>query len=321
MMLILVILVFAINVYFQKPALDSLLFSIALAVGLTPQLLPAIIGVNLSKGSQTLAKAGVIVRKLNAIENFGSIDVLCTDKTGTITLGVVKLDEAINPQGERSSDVFRLAYLNAALQTGLANPLDEAITAQGDPGIGEVIKLEEIPYDFVRKRLTVVVKEQEKILMITKGALDNILEVCSELTAGNETLPLTKEHLQAIQSQFAGWSNQGFRVLGVAAKPVNQAASWTKADEKELVFRGFLLFFDPPKPAVIETIKRLADLGVNLKIITGDNKLVAKHTADTIGIRLTGIITGRELNDLRDEALWHAVENTNLFAEVDPNQK
>ena len=134
MMLVMVVLVFAFNVYFQKPILDSLLFSIALAVGLTPQLLPAIIGVNLSKGSQAMAKAGVIVRKLNAIENFGSMDVLCTDKTGTLTLGVVKLDDSLDPQGEKSERVFRLAYLNASLQTGLANPLDEAIIAQGDPG-------------------------------------------------------------------------------------------------------------------------------------------------------------------------------------------
>jgi Mg2+-importing ATPase len=321
MMLILVVLVFAFNVYFHKPILESLLFSIALAVGLTPQLLPAIIGVNLSKGSQALAKAGVIVRKLNAIENFGSIDVLCTDKTGTITLGVVKLDDSLDPQGEKSQEVFRLAYLNATLQTGLANPLDEAITAQGDPGITGVNKIAEIPYDFIRKRLTVVVEQYSEIQMITKGALDNILAVCNQIRVGEENVLLSKEHSQVIQGLFSDWSNQGFRVLGVASKSLLEANACTQADEEELIFRGFLLFFDPPKPAVKETINRLAELGVDLKIITGDNKLVAKHTADAIGLHLSGILTGRELNNLRDEALWHAVENTNLFAEVDPNQK
>jgi Mg2+-importing ATPase len=329
MMLVMVVLVFALNVYFKKPILDSLLFSIALAVGLTPQLLPAIIGVNLSKGSQAMAKAGVIVRKLNAIENFGSMDVLCTDKTGTLTLGVVKLDDSLDPQGEKSERVFRSAYLNAALQTGLANPLDEAITAQGDPGTAIVIKLAEIPYDFIRKRLTVVVEENDQKQMITKGALDNILAVCNRIQLGDENLPLDGDLLKQIRERFADWSGQGFRVLGVATKILN-TEPWqvsknlpglTISDERDMIFEGFLLFFDPPKPRVAETITQLAKLGVDLKIITGDNKLVAMHTAESIGMHLTGMLTGSELNDLRDEALLHTVEKTNLFAEVDPNQK
>jgi Mg2+-importing ATPase len=327
MMLVMVVLVFAFNVYFKKPILDSLLFSIALAVGLTPQLLPAIIGVNLSKGSQAMAKAGVIVRKLNAIENFGSMDVLCTDKTGTITLGVVTLDGSLDPLGEKSEHVFRLAYLNAALQTGLANPLDEAITAQGDPNTASVTKLSEIPYDFIRKRLTVVVVENGQKLMITKGALDNILAVCNQIELGDGNQPLAGNPLKQIRERFAGWSDQGFRVLGVATRQLSQiddctrTDNCTQADEQDMVFAGFLLFFDPPKPGVKETITQLAELGVDLKIITGDNKLVAIHTATAIGMHLTGVLTGSELNNLHDEALWHTVENTNLFAEVDPNQK
>jgi len=321
MMLIMVVLVFAFNVYFKKPILDSLLFSIALAVGLTPQLLPAIIGVNLSKGSQAMAKAGVIVRKLNAIENFGSMDVLCTDKTGTLTLGVVKLDDSLDTQGQKSEPVFRLAHLNASLQTGLANPLDEAITAQGNPGTAGITKLAEIPYDFIRKRLTVVVEENDQKLMITKGALDNILAVCDRIQLGAEILPLDGDHIRTVRERFADWSNQGFRVLGVATKPVPQVESFSPADEQDMVIEGFLLFFDPPKPGVAETITQLAQLGVDLKIITGDNKLVAIHTAEAIGLHLNGVLTGSEMNNLRDEALWHTVENTNLFAEVDPNQK
>ncbi len=327
MMLIMVVLVFAFNVYFKKPILDSLLFSIALAVGLTPQLLPAIIGVNLSKGSQAMAKAGVIVRKLNAIENFGSMDVLCTDKTGTLTLGVVKLDDPLDSQGQRSDRVFRLAYLNAALQSGLSNPLDEAITAQGDPSTAAVTKLAEIPYDFVRKRLTVVVQEYGERQMITKGALDNILAVCNRINLGENEAILDADHLEAIQKKFATWSGKGFRVLGVATKTM-EASEFSKelgslktTAEKDMLFEGFLLFFDPPKPGVADTINKLAELGVELKIITGDNKLVAMYTAEAIGLPLVGVMTGSELNNMRDEALLHTIENTTLFAEVDPNQK
>ncbi|UCF29292.1 MAG: magnesium-translocating P-type ATPase [Chloroflexota bacterium] len=320
-MLVMVVLIFALNVYFHKPILDSLLFSIALAVGLTPQLLPAIIGVNLSKGSQAMAKAGVIVRRLNAIENFGSMDVLCTDKTGTLTLGVVKMDDALDAQGEKSGRVFRLAYLNASLQTGLANPLDEAITAQHDPGTAGAKKIAEIPYDFVRKRMTVLVAENSQIQMATKGALDNILAVCDWIRLGDEILPLDGSHLKTVREKYAIWSEQGFRVLGVATKPLEEACTCSTADENEMIFEGFLLFFDPPKPGVSETISKLASLGVDLKIITGDNKLVAMHTAEVIGMQLDKVMTGSELNNLHDEALLQAVENTNLFAEVDPNQK
>jgi len=320
-MMVMVVLVFAFNVYFHKPILDSLLFSIALAVGLTPLLLPAIIGVNLSKGAQAMAKAGVIVRKLNAIENFGSMDVLCTDKTGTLTLGVVKLDDALDTGGNKSDRVFRLAYLNATFQTGLSNPLDEAISVQGDPGISNVIKLAEIPYDFVRKRLTVIVEENDQKQMITKGALNNILVACSQVKLGDQILSLEREHLSGIQERFAVWSQQGFRVLGVAIKTVPQGDSYGQVDERDMIFEGFLLFFDPPKPGVKETISQLAELGVDLKIITGDNKLVAMYTAEVIGMHLTNVLTGTQLDNLRDEALLHAIENTNLFAEVDPNQK
>jgi Mg2+-importing ATPase len=329
MMLIMVVLVLAFNVYFQKPVLDSLLFSIALAVGLTPELLPAIISVNLSKGSQAMAKAGVIVRRLNSIENYGSMDVLCTDKTGTLTLGVVKLDGAFDPSGQESPGVFRLAYLNAALQTGLPNPLDDAIVAQGEPEISGVTKVSEIPYDFVRKRLTVVVEQAGARMMITKGALDGILAACRKVEAGESEVALDEGNVGRIRERFAAWSGQGYRVLGVATKALPPSAgdgaelraSFAIAEEREMTFAGFLLFFDPPKPGVKETIRQLAELGVKLKIITGDNRLVAMHTADSIGMEAVGVLTGSELNALRDEALWSVVERTDLFAEVDPNQK
>jgi Mg2+-importing ATPase len=331
-MLVLVLIVFALNVYFNKPVLDSLLFSIALAVGLTPQLLPAIISINLSKGSQAMAASGVIVRRLESIENFGSMDVLCTDKTGTLTEGVVQLDGALDLKGEPSEEVLRYAYLNAYLQTGLTNPLDEAIVAHAPPDLTGIAKVDEVPYDFVRKRLSVVVQgvgrgEVTSPLLITKGALDNVLAVCAQVEDGSATMPLGDAQRTEIQQRFEAWSGQGFRVLGVAIKPLPpgegqvESRPYTRDDERDLIFAGFLLFFDPPKPGVLETITDLDKLGVGLKIITGDNKLVALHTAEAVGLQVTSVLTGRELNDLRDEALWHAVDRVNLFAEVDPNQK
>lgn len=320
-MLILVLIVFAVNVFFHKPVLDSLLFSVALAVGLTPQLLPAIISVNLSKGSQAMAADGVIVRRLASIENFGSMDVLCTDKTGTLTEGVVQLDGALDVAGQPSDAVFRYAYLNAYFQTGLANPLDEAIVAQAQPDIGGVSKVDEIPYDFVRKRLSVVVQDGEGRLFIAKGAVDNVLAACTQVQESHAVVTLDDAHQAQIQQRFAEWSGQGFRVLGVAMKPVPWQPAYTRADEHDLMFAGFLLFFDPPKPGVRETIADLAALGVQLKIISGDNRLIALHIAEAVGLEVTGVLTGTELNDLRDEALWQTSESTNLFVEVDPNQK
>ncbi len=324
-MFVLVVTVFAINVYFQKPVLASLLFSIALAVGLTPQLLPAIINVNLSKGSQAMASNGVIVRRLSSIENFGSMEVLCTDKTGTLTEGVVHLDGAFGVKGEPSDMVLRYAYLNAHFQTGLANPLDEAILAQPRPDPNGVSKVSEVPYDFVRKRLSVVVRDagaqDAASLMITKGALDNVLAVCTQVQDGRWTVPLDDAHRADIRERFAKWSAQGFRTLGVAIRPLSPQPAYSRADEQELCFVGFLLFFDPPKPGLQETIAALAEKGVQLKIITGDNKLVASHTAEVIGMPVTGVLTGAQLDELHDEALWQAAGSVNLFAEVDPNQK
>jgi len=324
-MLILVLIVFAINVFLQKPVLDAFLFSIALAVGIAPQLLPAIISINLSRGSQRMAAGGVIVRRLESIENFGSTDVLCTDKTGTLTEGVVQLDGALDVHGRPSDEVFRYAYLNAHFQTGLSNPLDEAILAQAAPDIGGIRKVDEVPYDFVRKRLSVMVRDigRDGIspLLITKGALDNVLAVCTQVQEGEAVVPLDDARQVEIQQRFAEWSGQGFRVLGVATRSLPQQPAYTRADEHDLTFAGFLLFFDPPKPGVQDTIAGLDELGVQLKIITGDNKLVALHTAQAVELKVTGVLTGRQLGELRDEALWQAAERANLFVEVDPNQK
>jgi Mg2+-importing ATPase len=321
-MVALVLVVFGMNIVSVKPALDSLLFAIALAVGISPELLPAIITINLSKGAREMAKHGVIVRRLNSIENLGSMDVLCTDKTGTLTVGIAKLDGAFDGEGRPSEAVFRCAYLNASFQTGLTNPLDEAITGSRRIDLAGTVKLDEIPYDFVRKRMSIVVRESGGApLLIMKGAVENVLAACVDVRRGDDSVPLGREEMERIREKFAGWSEQGFRVLGVAVKSVPVQAVYTRADEHGLTFAGFLSFFDPPKDGVLQTIEALARRGVRLKIITGDNRRVAEHVARMVGLDLEGVVTGGELAAFRDEALWHSVEHTTLFAEVDPNQK
>ncbi|HET7087340.1 MAG TPA: magnesium-translocating P-type ATPase [Anaerolineae bacterium] len=321
-MVALILVVFAMNVISAKPPIDSLLFAIALAVGISPELLPAIITINLSKGAREMAQHGVIVRQLNAIENFGSMDVLCTDKTGTLTEGVVRLDGALDVRGNPSDEVFRYAYLNAHFQTGLSNPLDEAITAHHPLDLSDVAKLGEVPYDFVRKRLSVVVGEgNQPPVFITKGALDNVLAVCRHIRGGEGVLPLDAAESERIAQRFAQWSAQGFRVLGVAIKSLTPPSVYSRDDERDMIFVGFLLFFDPPKPDARLAIAALAKLGVRLKIITGDNRRVAVHVAEAVGMPVEGVLSGAELNVLRDEAVWHIVEHTDLFVDVDPNQK
>lgn len=320
-MLILTLAVFAINVFLHKPAIDSLLFSVALAVGITPQLLPAIISITLSKGSKIMAKEGVIVRKLTAIEDFGSMDVLCTDKTGTLTEGVVHLDGAVDIAGITSDTVFNLAYTNARFQTGLVNPLDKAILSYREIDISNFKKQGEIPYDFIRKRLSVIARKDEQCIMITKGALNSILEICSYVQIDSDTKPMECSILKNLNQLYSDWSNQGIRVLGLAKKIISLNDDYTPEDEKDMVFIGFILFLDPPKADVKQTINDLAENGVQLRIITGDNKLVAVHIAEAVGIKVTNVLTGAELMKLSNEALWNVVETTNVFAEVDPNQK
>ncbi len=325
-MFALVLAVLAVNLFLHRPTVESLLFAVALAVGLSPELLPAIMTITLAKGAQDMAARGVIVRRLNAIENLGSMDVLCTDKTGTLTEGVVRLDATLDTRGRPAAAVERLAFMNSRFQTGLANPLDEAILRRAaESGFEDAgwRKVDEIPYDFVRKRLSVVVQAPDAVspLLIAKGALGDVLAICDRVELGTETVELNETIRTEIVERFRAWSGQGHRVLGMARKTVPVQAAYTYADEHGLVFVGFLLFFDPPDPGAQKTLADLGRLGVELKIITGDNRLVAAHLLDAVGMKLTRVITGAELNDMRDEALWHLAGQTNLFAEVDPNQK
>ncbi len=325
-MVIIVLAILAINIALHHPTIETVLFAMALAVGLTPELLPAILTITLSRGARIMAGHGVIVKRLNAIENLGSMDVLCTDKTGTLTRGVVQLDKTLDITGQPSASVMHLAYLNSRFESGLVNPLDEAVVAAASRtgmDVQDYHKRDEIPYDFVRKRLSIVVARDGETTaqMITKGALQNVLDICDRVQAGETVSPLTDDYSQAIQQRFTAWSMEGYRVLGVAHKTLEPAGSYTRDDEQGMVFSGFLLFFDPPEEGVRKTLNGLHHLGVRLKIITGDNRYVARHVAQAVGIPVKRVITGSDLDDMKDEALWHLAPHVNLFAEVDPNQK
>ncbi|MCC7009496.1 MAG: magnesium-translocating P-type ATPase [Acidobacteria bacterium] len=317
-MLVMVLLVFVAHVVAGRPPIETLLFAVALAVGLSPELLPAILGVNLSRGAATMAAQGVLVRRLNAIENLGSMDVLCTDKTGTLTEGVVQLDGAYDSIGRASDRVLHLAAMNAALETGIASPLDDAITAAHRVDSDGFEKLGEVPFDFVRKRVTVIVAEGAGALLVTKGAFAQVIEACVRDANG---AALGDEQLASLQRQCDDWTTRGIRVLGVATRIVDRRESYRRDDERDMVFEGFLTFLDRPKDGVAKALTDLKTLGVSVKVITGDSRAVARHVASLVGLPADAVLTGRELDDLHDEALWREAERTDLFVEVDPNQK
>jgi Mg2+-importing ATPase len=319
--LVLVVIIFAINVFLHRPVLESFLFSLALAVGLTPQLLPAIISINLAHGAKKMAQKKVIVKRLASIENFGSMNVICSDKTGTLTEGTVQVESAMDVNGVASEKVFMFAYLNAFYETGFTNPIDEAIRTFHKPDLSGYQKKDEIPYDFLRKRLSIAVAHGDSHLMVTKGALSNILDVCSTAETRDGSLVDIASMQDQIQKHFEGFSNQGFRTLGVAYKNIPSGSPINKSDEAGMTFSGFLTLFDPPKANITETISSLKKLGVSLKIITGDNHLVATSLSKKMGLPDNKIITGPELRMMSDAALLRRVGVVDVFAEIEPNQK
>jgi Mg2+-importing ATPase len=319
--LLLVLAIFAVNVYLHRPVLDSVLFALALAVGLTPQLLPAIISINLAHGAKHMARQQVIVKRLAAIENFGSMNVLCADKTGTLTEGRVQLHAALDINGDASDTVLLYAYLNACYETGFANPIDEALRTHRRLDVSGYQKLDEMPYDFIRKRLSILIAKDGVHLMVTKGALQQVLTACTLAeTAAGRIVALDAVAPQ-IQQRFRQLSDKGFRLLGVAYRDVGDAWHITKDGEADMTFLGFLAFFDPPKPGIGDIIAQLQHLGVSLKIITGDNHLVAANVSQQVGLANARVLTGSELRQISDEALYRRVNAVDVFAEVEPNQK
>jgi len=318
--LVLVVATLAINVYFARPVLESLLFSLALAVGLTPQLLPAIISINLARGAKNMATQKVIVKRLASIENFGSMNVLCSDKTGTLTEGIIRIQSVLDFNGNASVKAQLYAYLNASYQTGFTNPIDEAICANR-LDVSGYQKQDEVPYDFIRKRLSILVSKGNTNLMVTKGALKDVLAVCNQVETSEGTSVQIAGVEKQIQQRFEDLSSKGFRVLGISYKNIGTEKLITKDSEAGMTFLGFLVLFDPAKPKIAETISELKHLGISLKIVTGDNRLVAASISQQVGFPNPKILAGSDLRVLSDEALLRQVNEVNVFAEVEPNQK
>ena len=323
--LLLIVSIFVVNVSLHRPWLEAFLFSLALAVGLTPQLLPAIISVNLAHGARRMAEQHVIVRRLASIENFGSMDVLCSDKTGTLTEGTIQVEGMIGLDGQPSDEARLLAAINAEFESGYVNPIDLAIRAAHGLDLKNWSKLGELPYDFLRKRLSILATDGSRRLLVTKGALDNVVAVCSQAMRPNGSCVPLADVKAEIDRQFHSLSEQGLRVLGLAqrAMPDRGTASpmLNKADETEMTFVGFLVLHDPPKAGIVETIRELQELGVRLKMITGDNALVAANIARQVGLVDAVLLTGSDLRQISDEALVQRAPTVDVFAQVEPNQK
>ncbi len=319
--LVMVIFLFGVNVLLHKPVLDSLLFTLAIAVGITPQLLPAIISVNLSQGAKRMAQAQVIVKRLNSIENFGNMNVLCSDKTGTLTEGKVKVDRALDYSGKENKEVLRMAKINAALQQGFKNPIDEAISAVEVDGFKEYVRVDEIPYDFIRKRLSLLIDDGQQHKLITKGAVNQILEVCTKVIDENGNIIPIENARGMTQQLYTTLSEKGYRTLGIAYKDCGDATVLSKTDEQDMIFAGFVSLYDPPKAGIIDTINEFQQYGVRLKIITGDNALIAKSMSQQIGMDHAVILTGGKMREMSDTAFLHRVSKVDVFAEVEPNQK
>ena len=324
MTILLVLFVLLVNAFFHRPWLESFLFAVALAVGLTPELLPMVVSVTLSRGALRMAAHKVIVKRLAAIQNLGSMDVLCTDKTGTLTEARIHLERHMDPLGRESERVLGLAYFNSFFETGVKSPLDDAILEHKEIDVSRWHKIDEVPFDFERRRVSVLLDDGKARLLVVKGAPEDILRLSVHYEADGEAgpLPLDQAAREKVNAQFESLSKEGFRVLGIASRQVGKDQSHAVVgDEAELVFAGFAAFLDPPKESAKAALAGLAADRVAVKIISGDNELVTQHVCGKLGLPVTGVLTGTEIQQLDDSALMVRVEQVNLFCRVTPVQK
>jgi Mg2+-importing ATPase len=333
----LVLLVFLINAAFRRDPFESLLFAIALAVGLTPEFLPMITSVTLAQGAVRMAAKKVIVKNLAAMQNFGSIDILCSDKTGTLTTGKLTLDRHVDPLGETCERTFKFVYINSILQAGIPNPvddsvqkrsvagpLDEAVLNHDHPDVHSYQKVREIPFDFERRLLSVVADSGEECVLITKGAPESVLRQSTsyELAGRPGDICALDDGARArVQETYQGFCSEGFRVLGVAYRTIGIQESYDASDEHDLVLLGFVTFLDPPLDEAVSAIQALHRDGIRIKILTGDNALVTRHICEQVGLRTGRIVEGDELDRMNDAAVAHLAEKTTVFARVSPMQK
>ena len=318
----LVLFVFVVSLPFHRQSpLESLLFAISLAVGLTPEFLPMITTVTLAQGASHMAKQKVIVKNLAAIQNFGSMDILCSDKTGTLTSGNTVLHASLDPLGQPSQKVLLYAYINSSCETGIRSPLDTAILQATQMDVQSYRKAREIPFDFERRRLSVIVEHENETILIAKGAPESVMEVCTQYEVDGQSKPLDAGARAQCDRTYQQLSEQGFRVLAVASRCMARQESYSIADEQNMTLLGFLTFFDPPLEDVGEVLQALRRDGVEVKIITGDNELVARHVCEQVGLDGGRIVLGEELEKMNDTALTHIAEQTSVFARVSPAQK
>ena len=318
----LVLFLIVVSAVRHRDAFQSLLFAVSLAVGLTPEFLPMIVSVTLSRGAVEMARKKVIVKHLSAIQNLGSLDVLCSDKTGTLTAGTMSLDRCLDPLGSPSQRTLELAYPNSKFQTGIRSPLDKVILHQTPPQAeGEYTKCDEIPFDFERRRLSVVVEWQSQRILITKGAAEGIFPLLSGYELEGKVQPISEDATTRIRQTSEDLNRQGFRSLAVAYVEVPRRANYSVADERNLILAGFLSFADAPLPDAAQVLDSLKHDGVEVKVISGDNDRVTGHVCAQVGIEAGQIVTGEEMERMTDPALAHVAEETCVFARISPAQK
>ncbi|MEC4049367.1 magnesium-translocating P-type ATPase [Flavobacterium sp. SUN046] len=318
--LVLSVFILTVNLFNHKSIIESALFALALAVGMAPELLPAITTIAMSAGAKRLLEKKVIVKKLASIQNLGEVNLLCTDKTGTITEGAINVEDIVDYSGKSNEFVKKLAFWNASLESGYSNPIDEALKAIPITDKTLPKKTNEIPYDFIRKRLSIAMDTGTEQLLISKGAFPQIISICQSVLGENNNITPIEQSIANINQQYEAFGVNGLRVIAVAYKTISNN-NITKEDEVQMVFAGFILLQDPVKSGIIDTIEKLKKLHVNLKIITGDNRNVAKAIALKLGIKQPNVMTGAELIALSVEDLKKKVKNIHIFAEVEPQQK
>jgi P-type Mg2+ transporter len=326
----LVLFVLFANVITHKPWLESFLFAVALAVGLTPELLPMIISVTLSRGALHMAARGAIVKRLSAIEDLGAMDVMCTDKTGTLTEAIVRVERHVDIDGRDSTRVLHLAQINSALETGIKTPMDEALLGHQLPDISGWSKLDEIPFDFERRRVSVLVERDHMRTLIVKGAPEAVLALCDQYEAGREVdkegvtsalCPLDQQSRIKLREQFEAFGKDGLRALAIAYKAVSTSTDSPRLDESQLIFCGFVTFLDPPKASAGHAMQTLAERGVRVKIISGDDELVTRHICHSLNIAIEGLMAGHEVSAMDDLTLMHRAETVNVFCRMNPAEK
>ena len=324
----LIVFVLAVNVWFARPILESIMFAVALAVGLTPELLPMIVTVTLARSAMQMAKRKVIVKRLSAIHDVGAMNVLCTDKTGTLTEAKIKLLRVIDGHGAESANAFSYAYVNSKFETGVKSPLDEAILAAKPFDMAAFRKIDEAPFDFERRRVSVLVEHGGKRGLFVKGAPEDMLRLSNQYQdADGVVKPLDAARRAEIQMTLDGLGAQGLRALGVASRLAGSTAGTSNkdsaaiSDETDMVFAGFAVFLDPPKASAGATIRSLEKSGVIVKVVTGDNELVSRHVFAELGLSVTGVLTGDTLDRISEEALIGRLPSTNLFCRINPQQK